>query len=90
MSKRKRPSPPVQDENYSTKKWHGLPMFACSRCQWSTMSEVEIIKHVAKHLSSEVPKTQTVKTGLVGPSGGDIVRTVEIDAGPEEGDTHGE
>lgn len=87
MSKKKKTG--TSNKNYSKKKWHGMPMFACSRCPWSTMREDEMTRHVAKHLSSEVPKTKTVKTGLVGPSGGDIVKIVDADVEPEEGDTHG-
>lgn len=75
---------------YSTGLWHGKVMYQCEYCPWSTLSEEEIEKHAAKHISDQQPKVRRVDTGLIGPSGGKIVREEEVPPeDPAEEDSDG-
>jgi len=96
VSKSKKPSPVSKQDlepvnpNFTISEWHGLKMFKCSKCPWSTLNENEMMKHTAKHMRTEPQIKQTVATGLVAPSGNPIVREIEATDIEEEGDTHGE
>ena len=81
------PAPPKKQEvpNYLIKKWHKKDMFQCSRCQWSTLNEDEVLKHVAKHFSSTAPSVRRTDTGFVTVTGDKIIREeiVESDTDKE-------
>ena len=72
------------EKNYSVLKWHAMDMYQCVRCPWSTLNEDEMISHVAKHIADERAaeakraRTRRIDTGLVGPSGGKIIREETI------------
>ena len=85
-----KPKPEPINPHFTTCEWHGLKMFKCSKCPWSTLNENEMMKHTAKHMRTEPQIKQTVATGLVAPSGNPIVREIEATDIEEEGDTHGE
>ena len=60
--------------NYTMTQWHEKDMFQCSRCPWSTLDEDEMVRHVAKHLSSTQPSVIRTDTGFVTPTGAKIIR----------------
>jgi hypothetical protein len=70
--------------------WHGKAMYQCNVCPWSTLDCAEMEKHAAKHLEERREKVRRVDTGLVGPSGGKIVREEVIKPeNPAEEDSDG-
>ena len=68
------------------KTWHGKPMYQCPKCPWNTLNSDEMDKHAARHAAESFKKVRQVDTGLIGPSGGKIVReqVVEPEAPAEE------
>jgi hypothetical protein len=66
--------PPVEQPNYTMTEWHEKEMFECTRCPWSTLNEDEMVRHVAKHLSSTQPSVIRTDTGFVTPTGAKIIR----------------
>lgn len=68
------------------KTWHGKPIYQCQICPWNTLNQDEMDKHFARHVAENAPKVHRVDTGLIGPSGGKIVReqVVEPEAPAEE------
>jgi hypothetical protein len=75
---------------YSTKSWHGKTMYQCEICPWSTLDHDEIEKHAARHQADAAPKVRHVDTGLIGPSGGKIVREEVVEPViPAEEDSDG-
>jgi hypothetical protein len=67
---------------YSTKKWHDKVMYQCEICPFSTLDLEEAEDHQAMHRRKSQPRVRQTDTGLVGPSGGKIVREETIP--PEE------
>jgi hypothetical protein len=65
---------PVEQPNYTMTEWHEKEMFECTRCPWSTLNEDEMVRHVAKHLSSTQPSVVRTDTGFVTPTGAKIIR----------------
>ena len=65
---------PVEIPNYTMTQWHEKEMFECARCPWSTLDEDEMVRHVAKHLSSTQPSVIRTDTGFVTATGAKIIR----------------
>lgn len=68
-----------KSKKFTEKKWHAKPMYQCDRCSWSTLELEEMEKHSAKHDAEERPRVRHVDTGLIGPSGGKIVREEPVE-----------
>ena len=80
---RKRPTPKPRvkttpeekpQPSYTMTHWHEKEMFECARCPWSTLDEDEMVRHVAKHLSSTQPSIRRTDTGFVTVTGDKIIR----------------
>jgi hypothetical protein len=80
---------PVERPNYTMAEWHEKEMFQCTRCPWSTLNEDEMVRHVAKHLSSTHPSVIRTDTGFVTPAGDKIIREEAVEKTEEVNDgTH--
>lgn len=43
-------------EPYTVTQWHGLPNYNCNQCQFSTINQSEMLKHLEIHQ----PKTEPI------------------------------
>lgn len=80
MSKKKRPQ--ENKTGFTEREWHGKISYKCGLCPWSTLSKEEIESHVTKHRAASAPRAKRIDTGLIGPSGGKIVREEIVEPEP--------